>query len=252
MAGQVAISLSCPSCGATLRAPASAAGKRAKCPKCGAAVAIPLADVAPAPSPDELRARRERAETFRSAVLSAGGVQDLIGVLSRTEPLDVEPGLDSIEPPVYSLMEVGQVLEPAIALARILLKYEKYRSEWGLPAKLDHERCWQVLHRRLLPLIEANSYASVKRDAYQLAMELIQEDREHEALEYLVASRPGFIRDHEFWILACMQNLVRKGSAFADREAAIAHARAILSGRIAVTDECLPHVEDILRFLTQA
>ena len=60
-------------------------------------------------------------------------------------------------------------------------------------------------------------------------MDLMTLDCDHEALEYLTATRPHYIKDAEYWIFCCMYNLVIRSDERGDRNAALAQGEAIRS-----------------------
>ena len=192
---------------------------------------------------------------FCDAIVQAENPEDMIDALSSSAPSVIEVELGSIEVETYGhFIEAAKRVCPWITLGRILVAYDAYRAksdEWRrLPEALDHERCWEALHKRLLPLVQRNTHATViQKDAFDLAMDLMSADRDDEALDYLLAARPGFARDHEFWIFACMYNLVSHDHPRADREALVAQGEAIEAGDISVPDTCRQEVRKGMRRL---
>ena len=257
----------CPHCKKTIKAASEHAGRAARCPNCRERIVVPapdaigdedVLDILGVPESAAASYRRPTVATpagFLQAVAESQNPDALIDALCSFEPDAIERGLASVEGGRYEdFIEAARAVCPWIFLGRILLGYQAYRAkgaEWSrLPEALDHVRCWEILHPRLLPWVRDNAHAGViQKDAFDLAMDLLSADRDEEALDYLLATRPGVAEDHEFWIFACMYNLVSRGHPRADREGLIAQGEAIEAGHIRVPDACRGQVRQSMERL---
>ena len=77
------IRVACPSCGKSLQAPDSAAGKRAKCPECGKVLVIPEPIQEAEEVPDEYGLQGDLGDSY--------GVQDLLDEADRLPPPTAGP-----------------------------------------------------------------------------------------------------------------------------------------------------------------
>jgi DNA-directed RNA polymerase subunit M/transcription elongation factor TFIIS len=98
----VPISCQCPSCGKRLKAPDSAAGKKAKCPQCGSSVPIPAEKV-------------YEAEEVSGDEVSAGEAEDEYGVQS---PGEVEGAASPVEPDRRPCPACGEMIARAAVKCR--------------------------------------------------------------------------------------------------------------------------------------
>lgn len=67
---------------------------------------------------------------------------------------------------------------------------------------------------------------------YDFAMAFVHADKNEEALDCLVVSRPSLKSDHDFWIAACQFNIAANTSSQADIRRAIEALEPIVSGAI--------------------
>src|SRR4051794_17160154 len=72
----MSIAVTCPGCGATMKAPDALAGKKSKCPKCASAVSVPAVAVAEAPP---LIAPRKKKKGGAVKLLACGCLVFLLG-----------------------------------------------------------------------------------------------------------------------------------------------------------------------------
>src|SRR5262245_16044483 len=103
------INMSCPSCGKTLSAPDSAAGKKAKCPACGQVMIVPSEGIAgempsfPPPPPSTLAPRAERSAELGAwpqddVALRSGAGNDWLDNLSAPAQMSPDAAGDMRRP----------------------------------------------------------------------------------------------------------------------------------------------------------
>ncbi len=127
--------------------------------------------------------------------------------------------------------------------AEILVQYETIRTqrrEKKLPSSFPAKRLGEVLLPRLMAFLrrqhEVDITHSLRIRLYELAMEFMRAERDAEALECLLVSRPSIKEDHDAWILGCRYNIAMTTKRKVDLTAAITDAENIISGKVNVPE----------------
>ncbi len=132
-------------------------------------------------------------------------------------------------------------------LAGILLRYETYRDDprWTnqLPANLSASELSEKLLSKLIPFVETqrgvNMAMVIRTRLYELATDLIREDRNREAMVCLEVSRPSPKEDHDFWLCACYHNVGRSERDLSAVKAGIKLVEEITRDQSRVSDDVL-------------
>ena len=135
--------------------------------------------------------------------------------------------------------------EIVTTLAQTLVRYDANLKlpELRLPKSLPAAALTDILMARLMPFIRkqrgVNIAQTLRVRLYDFAMALVHADRNADALDCLLTSRPSLKGDHDFWIAACCFNIAANTSARDDIVRAISAFEPIVSRQTKVPAEYL-------------